>query len=64
MKIKELVKKLSSFNPELDIVIECEDGYCYDISDFVTEGYCSASGDKFSEDVDPKNINVVKIETN
>ena len=31
MKVKELLQKLSKVNPELDVVVRTNDGYCYDI---------------------------------
>lgn len=59
MKIKEMLEKLSVLDPELDIVIYCDDGYCYDLSDYFEKGYCHDG--KFSKNVDSKNINAVEF---
>lgn len=60
MKIKELLKIISRHDSELDVVVQCRDGHCYDLMDSTTEGHCHNG--KFTEVELDKNINTVKLE--
>jgi hypothetical protein len=64
MKVQDLIDRLNQFDPELEVVVQTDNGFCYDIWGSGKLGFCD-SGVFTDEDTckeESIKINVVKLD--